>query len=155
MATFGKALGSYGAFVAGNHTLIESLVQFARSYIYTTAVPPPVAAASRAGLKLLQTEPERRQQLQDNIAYFKQLANEAKLPLMPSDTAIQPVLLGSNELALKVSGGLRDKGLLVVAIRPPTVPENSARLRITLTANHTRQQIQQLVECITQLQAEN
>ncbi|GAA4344175.1 8-amino-7-oxononanoate synthase [Kangiella taiwanensis] len=155
MATFGKALGSYGAFVAGNHTLIESLVQFARSYIYTTAVPPSVAAASRAGLKLLQTEPERRQQLQDNIAYFKQLANEAKLPLMPSDTAIQPVLLGSNELALKVSGGLRDKGLLVVAIRPPTVPENSARLRITLTANHTRQQIQQLVESITQLQAEN
>ena len=74
---------------------------------------------------------------------------------MPSDTAIQPVLLGKNERALKVSRGLRDKGLLVVAIRPPTVPENSARLRITLTANHTRQQIQQLVECITQLKAEN
>lgn len=151
MATFGKALGGYGAFVAGSDVLIESLVQFARSYIYTTAIPPAVAATNRAGLVLIQSEPEHRQQLHHNINYFKQLAIEKNLPLMPSDTAIQPVLLKTNERALEVSQGLRDKGLLVVAIRPPTVPENSARLRITLTANHSRQHIEQLVETISEL----
>lgn len=151
MATFGKALGGYGAFVAGRDVLIESLVQFSRSYIYTTAIPPAVAATNRAGLALIQSEPERRQQLHDNINYFKQLATEKNLPLMPSDTAIQPVLLRTNERALEVSHGLREKGLLVVAIRPPTVPENSARLRITLTANHRRQHIEQLVEAISEL----
>lgn len=151
MATFGKALGGYGAFVAGKDVLIESLIQFARSYIYTTAIPPAVAAANRAGLALIQSEPERRQQLHDNIKYFKQLANERNLPLMASDTAIQPILLRTNERALEVSQGLRERGLLVVAIRPPTVPENSARLRITLTANHSRQQIEQLVEAISEL----
>ncbi|MBV34626.1 MAG: 8-amino-7-oxononanoate synthase [Rickettsiales bacterium] len=151
MATFGKALGGYGAFVAGSDVLIESLVQFSRSYIYTTAIPPAVAATNRAGLALIQSEPERRQQLHDNINYFKQLASEKNLLLMPSDTAIQPVLLRTNERALEVSHGLREKGLLVVAIRPPTVPENSARLRITLTANHRRQHIEQLVEAISEL----
>ncbi|GAA0204575.1 8-amino-7-oxononanoate synthase [Kangiella japonica] len=151
MATFGKALGGYGAFVAGKEVLIESLVQFARSYIYTTALPPAVAATNRAGLALVQSEPERRQQLHDNINYFKQLATEKSLPLMQSDTAIQPVLLRTNERALEVSQGLLEKGLLVVAIRPPTVPENSARLRITLTANHRRQHIEQLVEAISEL----
>ncbi|PXF63869.1 8-amino-7-oxononanoate synthase [Kangiella spongicola] len=151
MATFGKALGGYGAFVAGRDVLIESLVQFSRSYIYTTAIPPAVAATNRAGLALVQSEPERRQQLHHNINYFKQLATEKNLPLMPSDTAIQPVLLRTNERALEVSQGLREKGLLVVAIRPPTVPENSARLRITLTANHRRQHIEQLVEAISGL----
>ena len=151
MATFGKALGGYGAFVAGRDVLIESLVQFSRSYIYTTAIPPAVAATNRAGLALIQSEPERRQQLHDNINYFKQLATEKNLPLMPSDTAIQPVVLRTNERALEVSHGLREKGLLVVAIRPPTVPENSARLRITLTANHRRQHIEQLVEAISEL----
>ena len=155
MATFGKALGGYGAFVAGKSLLIESLVQFARSYIYTTAIPSAVAAANRAGLALIQSEPERRQQLQHNIDYFKQLAAEKNLPLMPSDTAIQPILLGSNERAVAISQGLRNKGLLVVAIRPPTVPENSARLRVTLTANHQRQHIEQLIETIAELQVEH
>ncbi|GAA4358003.1 8-amino-7-oxononanoate synthase [Kangiella marina] len=149
MATLGKSVGGYGAFVAGKAVLIESLVQFARSYIYTTAIPPAVAAANRAGLALIQSEPERRQQLKDNIAYFKQLADEKGLPLLPSDTAIQPVLLGTNERAVAVSNSLREKGLLVVAIRPPTVPENSARLRITLTSNHRKTHIEQLVEAIS------
>jgi 8-amino-7-oxononanoate synthase len=152
MATFGKALGGYGAFVAGINVLIESLVQFARSYIYTTAIPPALAAANRAALQLLQSEPERRQKLQDNIQYFKQLAVEKNLPLMPSNTAIQPILLGQNDRALEISQGLRQRGLLVVAIRPPTVPENSARLRITLTANHTKAHIEQLIESIAELQ---
>jgi 8-amino-7-oxononanoate synthase len=152
MATFGKALGGYGAFVAGKNVLIESLVQFARSYIYTTAIPPALAAANRAALQLLQSEPERRQKLQDNIQYFKQLAVEKNLPLMSSNTAIQPILLGQNDRALEISQGLRQRGLLVVAIRPPTVPENSARLRITLTANHTKAHIEQLIENIAELQ---
>lgn len=153
MATFGKALGGYGAFVAGRALLIESLVQFARSYIYTTAIPPAVAAVNRAGLSLLKGEPERRQRLQENINYFKQLATEQRLPLMPSDTAIQPVLLGQNERAVEISSKLREKGLLVVAIRPPTVPENSARLRITLTANHTKAHIERLVTTVSELQS--
>lgn len=148
MATLGKAVGGYGAFVAGDDVLIESLIQFARSYIYTTAIPPAVAAINRAGLKLIQTEPERRYALQENIDYFKQLADEKNLPLMPSDTAIQPVVLGSNQIAVKVSQALHDRGLLVVAIRPPTVPENSARLRITLTANHTKVQVEELIDAI-------
>ena len=114
-----------------------------------------MAAANRAGLALIQSEPERRQQLQHNIDYFKQLAAEKNLPLMPSDTAIQPILLGSNERAVAISQGLRNKGLLVVAIRPPTVPENSARLRVTLTANHQRQHIEQLIETIAELQVEH
>lgn len=152
MATLGKALGGYGAFVAGREMLIESLVQFARSYIYTTAIPPAVAAVNRAGLKLVQNEPERRQKLQQNIAYFKQRATEKTLPLMPSDTAIQPVLVRQNDRALEISQGLRKKGILVVAIRPPTVPENSARLRITITANHTKAHIEQLVESIAELE---
>lgn len=148
MATLGKAVGGYGAFVAGDEVLIESLIQFARSYIYTTAIPPAVAAVNRTGLKLIQTEPERRYTLQENIDYFKQLADEKDLPLMPSDTAIQPVVLGSNQTAVRVSKSLHERGLLVVAIRPPTVPENSARLRVTLTANHTKVHVEELIDAI-------
>ncbi|WP_223668626.1 8-amino-7-oxononanoate synthase [Kangiella shandongensis] len=148
MATLGKSMGGYGAFVAGNNSLIESLIQFARSYIYTTAIPPAVAAVNRASLKLLQDDPELRLKLQHNIRYFKQLAADADLPLMPSDTAIQPLLVGKNDTAVQLSQGLRQRGILVVAIRPPTVPENSARLRITLTASHTKSHIEQLIEAI-------
>lgn len=148
MATLGKSLGGYGAFVAGNNSLIESLIQFARSYIYTTAIPPAVAAVNRASLKLVQDDPELRLKLQHNIRYFKQLAEEAGLPLMPSDTAIQPLRVGKNDTALQLSQGLRQRGILVIAIRPPTVPENSARLRITLTASHTKSHIEQLIEAI-------
>ncbi|AOE49182.1 8-amino-7-oxononanoate synthase [Kangiella sediminilitoris] len=148
MATLGKAIGGYGAFVAGKSTLIEALIQFARSYIYTTAIPPVVAAVNREGLRLVQSEPELRQNLQDNIQYFKQLAEEARLPLMPSDTAIQPLMVKKSDAAIRISQSLRDRGLLVVAIRPPTVPENTARLRITLTANHTKAHIEQLIEAI-------
>ncbi|NVK22188.1 MAG: 8-amino-7-oxononanoate synthase [Kangiellaceae bacterium] len=148
MATLGKALGGFGAFVAGSSLLIESLIQFARSYIYTTAMPPAIAAANRMGLKLLQQEDWRREQLNKNIALFKQLAKQANLPLMQSDTAIQPILLKSNELVAKVSAELKQQGILALAIRPPTVPVNSARLRITLTAQHSEEQIVRLVEVL-------
>ncbi len=149
MATLGKAIGGFGAFVAGSKTLIDSLIQFARSYIYTTAMPAPIAAANRTGLELLQTEPERRVNLQKNIRYFRALAFENDLPLMESETAIQPLLLKRNDKAIRVSQELKDNGILVMAIRPPTVPQNTARLRITLTAEHSKAQLEQLVEQLT------
>ncbi len=150
MATFGKALGGFGAFVAGSSLLIESLMQFARSYIYTTAMPPAVAAANRMGLKLVQSESERRVRLKDNIRYFRALAKQNKLPLMDSETAIQPLLLKQSNIAIKISNELKESGILVLAIRPPTVPANSARLRITLSAEHNKSQIEELIERLTE-----
>lgn len=146
MATLGKALGGFGAFVAGSELLIESLIQFGRSYIYTTAMPAAVAAANRASLQLIQEESWRRKQLQKNIVYFRRLASEYNIPLMPSDTAIQPVLIGRNDKTLAISRALKEAGILLVAIRPPTVPENGARLRVTLTAEHTTDDIDYLLE---------
>lgn len=150
MATFGKALGGFGAFVAGSDLLIESLVQFGRSYIYTTAMPAAIAAANRTGLKLIQEESWRREQLKSNIEYFRRLACEYYIPLMPSQTAIQPVLIGRNDKTLAISRALKEAGILLVAIRPPTVPENSARLRVTLTAEHTTDDIDYLLEHLAQ-----
>ncbi|MCW9029548.1 MAG: aminotransferase class I/II-fold pyridoxal phosphate-dependent enzyme, partial [Kangiella sp.] len=146
MATLGKALGGFGAFVAGSEMLIESLIQFGRSYIYTTAMPAAVAAANRASLQLIQDESWRREQLHKNIVYFRRQASEYDIPLMPSDTAIQPVLIGRNDKTLAISRALKEAGILLVAIRPPTVPENSARLRVTLTAEHTTDDIDYLLE---------
>lgn len=152
MATLGKALGSYGAFVAGSETLIESLIQFSRNYIYTTALPPAIGAASLAGVKLLTDEAWRQQHLNHLIKVFKQQAKELGLPLMPSDTAIQPIMIGCASGALKVSGALKAMGLLVTAIRPPTVPKNTSRLRITLSAAHTQSHLQQLMQGLAVLQ---
>ena len=152
MATLGKALGSYGAFVAGSDTLIESLIQFSRNYIYTTALPPSIAAASLAAVNLLTDEAWRQQHLKHLIDVFKKRAKELGLPLMPSDTAIQPIMLGSSAVALRVSSALKDMGLLVTAIRPPTVPKDTARLRITLSAAHTESHLQKLLEALAVLQ---
>jgi len=141
MATLGKALGTAGAFVAGSEALIETLIQFARSYIYTTALPPAVAAATRASLRLVQEEPWRRVQLNDRIAQFREGARALGLTLMDSHTAVQPVLVGDDRRALALAGALEQKGYWVVAIRPPTVPKGSARLRVTLSASHTQAQV--------------
>lgn len=148
MATLGKAIGCFGAFVAGSETLIESLIQFARPYIYTTAMPPAVAAANLAALALLEDEPWRRQQLREHIARFRAGAEQRGLPLMASATAIQPLLIGDDSAALAVSERLAERGFLVSAIRPPTVPEGTARLRITLSAAHDSEQIQQLLDAL-------
>ena len=145
MATFGKALGTYGAFVAGSDALIDNLIQFSRSYIYTTALPPAIAAATRMSLKLLQEDSWRRDHLQQNILYFRSSAQALDLPLMASQTAIQPIVLGDNQRVLRVSQQLEVLGFLVGAIRPPTVPEGTARLRITLCADHSRNEIDQLL----------
>ncbi len=151
MGTLGKALGSFGAFVAGDEILIEALINHARSYVYTTALPPAVAAASRAGLRLLQTESWRRHKLTALIEYWKQGAMQLQLPLMESDTAIQPLLLGSSEKAVRISRQLDEQGFLISAIRPPTVAKDQARLRITLCAEHEQAHIDRLLDVLDTL----
>ena len=148
MATLGKAAGTAGAFVAGDQDLIEYLIQSARTYVFTTAMPPAIAAAGRMSLRLIQEESWRREQLQQNIKQFKQGAETLGLAMMPSETAIQPILIGSSATALKASQQLQEKGILVTAIRPPTVPKNEARLRVTLSASHTSLQIEQLLDAL-------
>ena len=148
MATFGKALGTFGAVVAGSEALIETLIQQARTYIYTTAPPPAVAEASRAALQLVRDEPWRRQRLQTLIARFRRGAEQLGLPSMASDTAIQPLLVGDSKAALQLAADLEQDGILVVAIRPPTVPAGSARLRITLNAAHQEIHVDRLLESL-------
>ena len=146
MATLGKSFGTAGAFIAGSDDLIEYLIQTARTYIFTTAMPPAIAAASRVSLKLVQKEGWRREKLQSLILQFKQGANELGLELMPSNTAIQPILIGSTKKALDISNKLRSYGILVTAIRPPTVPEGTARLRVTFSAQHDENDINSLLD---------
>ncbi len=153
MGTLGKGIGSFGAFVAGSEALIETLIQFARPYIYTTAMPPAVAAATIAGLNLLSEEPWRRQHLQELIGYFREQAQAFTLPLMPSNTAIQPLLIGEEQAAMALSAGLEQRGILVSAIRPPTVPVGSSRLRITLSAAHSKGDIDCLLAALVEVLA--
>jgi 8-amino-7-oxononanoate synthase len=144
MGTLGKAFGSFGAFVAGSGELIELLIQKARTYIYTTALPEPVAAASRAALAVAQSEPWRRERLAMLTARFRRAALAAGVPLAASDTPIQPVLLGDPAAALAAQRALEAAGFLVVAIRPPTVPAGAARLRVTLSALHSDEDVDRL-----------
>jgi len=148
MATLGKAIGTAGAFIAGSHELIEYLIQTARTYTYTTAMPPAIAAATRASLKIVQNESERREKLNQHIQQFKKGARELGIELMPSDTAIQPIMVGSTEKAIKISKQLQKDGILVTAIRPPTVPEGTARLRVTFSAEHTAEDIAILLRAL-------
>lgn len=151
MGTLGKGFGSFGAFVAGSETLIESLIQFSRSYIYTTALPPAVAAASLASLNIIQNDKLRRQHLQALIQQFRLGAKALNLQLSDSVSSIQPLLIGDNLQALKISESLAEKGFLISAIRPPTVPEGTARLRVTLSAAHTEQHVNQLLSALEQV----
>jgi len=146
MGTLGKALGTAGAFVAGSELLIEGLIQQARNYIYTTALPPAVAAASLVSLRLLHEESWRREHLAALISRFRSGAQQLALPLMSSASAIQPLLVGDAARALALSARLREQGLLIGAIRPPTVPAGTSRLRITLSAAHSEQQVDRLLE---------
>ncbi len=151
MGTLGKALGGFGAFVAGSDDLIETLIQQARSYIYTTAPPPALAEAVRASLRLVRDEPWRRERLGQLVARFRAGTAKLGLPLMTSTTPIQPLLAGSAERALAWSRQLEEQGILVTAIRPPTVPEGSARLRITLSAAHSDDQLERLLAALAEL----
>lgn len=151
MGTLGKAFGSFGAFVAGSSELIEFLIQKARPYIYTTALPQPVAAATRASLRIAQRESWRRQRVMALVERFRAAARQLGVPVMSSGTPIQPVMLGSSSAALRAQQELSDSGFWVVAIRPPTVPRGSARLRVTLSAAHTDSQVDSLVEALARI----
>ncbi|MBN2865900.1 MAG: 8-amino-7-oxononanoate synthase [Thiotrichales bacterium] len=154
IGTLGKAFGTSGAFVAGSQTLIESLIQFARPYIYTTAMSPLNALASRAALKrVIEAEPERAR-LQQHIQQFRQGAQALGLQLWESQTAIQPIILGSSETAIEWSDALKQKGFWITAIRPPTVPVGQARLRVTLSAGHTSEHIETLLDALNAVQTE-
>ncbi|MGE8362222.1 8-amino-7-oxononanoate synthase [Pseudomonas sp.] len=150
VGTLGKAFGTAGAFVAGSEELIESLVQFARPYIYTTSQPPALACATLKSLELLRSEHWRREHLNALIAQFRQGAAAIGLHLMDSATPIQPILVGDSDRAVRLSQRLRDRGLLVTAIRPPTVPAGSARLRVTLSAAHDREQVDTLLSALAE-----
>lgn len=154
MGTLGKACGSFGAFVAGSEELVETLIQQARSYIYTTALPPAVAAASLASLRLIKTEAWRRDTLQTLITQLRAGVEAIGFPLMASNTAIQPVLIGDAAMALEISQQLEQRGLLVTAIRPPTVPEGTSRLRITLSADHSSEQVNFLLSVLEDIYAQ-
>jgi 8-amino-7-oxononanoate synthase len=150
VGTLGKAFGTAGAFVAGSEELIETLIQFARPYIYTTSQPPAVACATLKSLELLRSEGWRREHLNQLIARFRAGAAEIGLSLMDSPTPIQPILVGDSARALKLSALLKERGLLVGAIRPPTVPVGGARLRVTLSAAHSEAQLEQLLEALAE-----
>ena len=145
MATLGKAIGTAGAFVAGSDELIETLIQQARPYIYTTASPPAISAATLRSLDLVEQESWRRAKLDELIAYLRRGLSRMDFELMDSNTPIQPVIIGDNHRALELSNGLLQQGILVSAIRPPTVPPGTARLRITLSAAHDKTDIDQLL----------
>jgi 8-amino-7-oxononanoate synthase len=148
VGTLGKALGSFGAFVAGSRDLIEYLIQKARPYIYTTALPQPVAAATRKALEIAQREPWRRERVLALTARFRGAARERGIPLLESNTPIQPVMMGSSALALEAQQSMLEAGFRVVAIRAPTVPQGGERLRVTLSASHTEHQVDALVESL-------
>lgn len=157
MGTLGKAMGSFGAFVAGDALFIEQLIQFGRTYIYTTALPPHVVATTLAAVEISACEPEKRNQLLNNVALFKKSlalkcqrsTKQISQRFLPSRTPIQPLLVGDSETAMNASLHLRQHGILVSAIRPPTVPPHSSRLRITLNACHSRDSIDRLAEIIS------
>ena len=151
MGTLGKAFGTFGAFVAAEADLVETLIQQARTYIYTTALPPAVAEATRASLRIVQAEPWRRTQLRDLVARFRRGARELGFVLGDSPTPIQPLVLGTAAAALAASQRLREQGILVPAIRPPTVAADSARLRITFSATHTPAQVDRLLAALATL----
>ena len=151
LATLGKAAGVSGAFVAGSTVLVDWLVNKARTYVYTTAQPPMLAAAVLASLELIRSEPERRARLARLVARLKSGVTGLPWPLMSSQTPIQPLLVGDNAAALRLAEGLLARDILIPAIRPPTVPKGRARLRISLSANHTDADIDAVAEALREL----
>lgn len=151
MATLGKAAGVFGAFVAAESTVIETLVNHARSYVYTTATPPALAVVLQDSLRLIAQGEALRVHLRALIKKLRTGLSDLPWPLMLSDTAIQPLLIGDSKQALALSEGLRERGLWVAAIRPPTVPQGTARLRITLSAAHTETDVEKLIGALHDL----
>ena len=150
MGTLGKALGVFGAFVAGSTTLVETLIQYARSYIYTTALPPAVAEAARVSLQISRTEPWRRERLFALLHQFREGARQLGLPLSSSVTPIQPLVLTSTSHTLRVAARLRDAGIFVTPIRPPTVPKGQSRLRLTFSSGHQPEHVDRLLDALAE-----
>lgn len=151
MATMGKAAGVFGAFVAAEKVVTETLVNHAGSYVYTTATPPALSSALLASLRLIESGEDLRAHLQQLIARLRSGLRGLPWRLMPSTTAIQPLLVGDNQAALQLSDALRERGIWVAAIRPPTVPQGTARLRITLSAEHSVTDVTRLIEALHEL----
>jgi len=149
VGTLGKSMGVFGAFVAGPEVLIEYLIQKARTYIYTTAMPAAIAEASRKSLQLIRQEGWRRERLRLLVSRFRAGAEKLGLTIGISETPIQPIMVGDSRLALSAQARLMEAGFLVVAIRPPTVPQGTARLRCTLTAGHTEEDVDRLLEALS------
>ena len=150
VGTLGKAFGTAGAFVAGSEELIETLIQKSRSYIFTTAMPAAVAAATRKSLQIVAAEYWRREMLQSLIIQFRTGASELGFELINSITPIQPLIIGSSEKALALSEKLLEKNILISAVRPPTVPEGTARLRVTFSATHTEKHVEKLLSVLNE-----
>ena len=151
MGTLGKAAGASGAFVAGSATVVEWLLQRARTYIFTTGSSPIIACALLASLDLIEHGDERRAHLQGLTTQLRDGLDNTRWQLVPSPTAIQPIIIGDNHEALRVANALFERGLWVPAIRPPTVPKGTARLRVSLTAAHTNEQVERLVHALREL----
>ncbi len=151
MGTLGKAFGTFGAFVAGADDVIETLIQYARTYIYTTALPPALAQATRASLRLIRAEPWRRARLQEHIARFRTEAARLGLKLVDSPTPIQPLIFGDAARAVAASEHLQAHGIWVTAIRPPTVPQGSARLRVTFSSAHSDDDVAALLAALASM----
>ncbi|MBI4808373.1 MAG: 8-amino-7-oxononanoate synthase [Nitrosomonadales bacterium] len=151
MATLGKAAGVSGAFVAAEQAVVDTLVNHAHSYVYTTATPPALSVAMLQSLQLIAKGDALRAHLKQLVMQLRNGLTELPWQLMPSDTAIQPLLIGDNQQALRLSEGLRERGIWVAAIRPPTVPQGTARLRITLSAAHSAADVEQLVGALHEL----
>jgi 8-amino-7-oxononanoate synthase len=150
VGTLGKAAGSFGAFVAGDRAVIDLILQRARSYIYTTALPTAVAAATRVALRIVREEHWRREQLHRLIAKFRSGAAARRLRLMASSTAIQPLLVPGSARCMAASEALRQRGFWVSAIRHPTVPAGTERLRVTLSAGHNEAQVESLLDALAE-----
>jgi 8-amino-7-oxononanoate synthase len=150
MATLGKALGGYGAFVAGSPDAIEWILQRARTYIFSTALPPMMAVAASAALEILEHDRSLLDRLRARIAEFRAACAAAAVPVTPSETAIQPVIVGDAPRAVEVSSRLLERGFLVPAIRPPTVPRGTSRLRVSLAAGHERADVERLAGALAE-----
>ena len=150
MATLGKAAGVAGAFVAGEQVVIDYLIQTAKSYVYSTPAPPALSATLSESVKLIEQGDDLRAHLNHLMAILKSYLRVKSWWLLPSVTAVQPLIIGSNQAALALSEYLQKQGILVPAIRPPTVPMNTARLRISLSAAHTEQNVIQLAQAINE-----
>jgi 8-amino-7-oxononanoate synthase len=151
MATLGKAAGVFGAFVAGDEVLIDTLVQRARTYVYTTAAPPLLARTLVKSLELIETESWRRTRLRELVTRLRTGLEGSRFELLPSETPIQPLVIGDSAEAVRVSDELARAGVLIPAIRPPTVPRGTARLRVSLSADHQAQDVDRLVNALAEL----